>query len=66
MRLLAKRFIINSGIFFGSPNAGTGMTGVLTHSEERFGHFQIQIGAKHFPEYPSEPMPKRVILYARL
>ena len=28
------------------------MTGVLTHTEERFSHFQLQIGSKLFPEYP--------------
>ena len=37
---------------FWSPNAGVGQTGYLTHAEERFNHFQLQIGAKLFPEYP--------------
>ena len=37
---------------FWSPNSGNGMTGVLTHTEERFSHFQLQIGSKLFPEYP--------------
>jgi hypothetical protein len=37
---------------FWSPNAGTGMTGVLTHTGEKFTHFQLQIGSKLFPEYP--------------
>jgi hypothetical protein len=37
---------------FWSPNAGTGMTGVLTHTGEKFSHFQLQIGSKLFPEYP--------------
>ena len=37
---------------FWSPNAGTGVTGTLTHSGERFTHFQLQIGSKLFPEYP--------------
>ncbi len=34
-----------------SPNAGNGQTAVLTHTEY-FLHFQLQIGAKLFPEYP--------------
>jgi hypothetical protein len=37
---------------FWSPNAGVGSTGVLTHTEERINHFQLQIGSKLFPEYP--------------
>ncbi len=37
---------------FWSPNAGNGTTNTLTHTEERFHHFQLQIGAKLFPEYP--------------
>ena len=37
---------------FWSPNAGTGTTNVLTHTEERFSHFQLQMGSKLFPEYP--------------
>jgi hypothetical protein len=36
---------------FWSPNAGTVITPTLTHIEERFSHFQLQIGAKLFPEY---------------
>jgi hypothetical protein len=37
---------------FWSPNAGTGITEVVTHLGERFSHFQLQIGSKLFPEYP--------------
>ncbi len=37
---------------FWSPNAGKGATTTLTHTQERFHHFQLQIGAKLFPEYP--------------
>ncbi len=37
---------------FWSPNAGKGTTATLTHTQERFHHFQLQIGAKLFPEYP--------------
>ena len=37
---------------FWSPNAGAGLTGVLTHTEERFSHLQLQIGSKLYPEYP--------------
>ena len=37
---------------FWSPNSGNGMTGVLTHTEERFSHFQLQIWSKLFPVYP--------------
>ncbi len=37
---------------FWSPNAGKGTTTTLTHTQERFHHFQLQIGAKLFPEYP--------------
>ena len=37
---------------FWSPNAGVGYTAVLTHTEERFHHFQLQIGSKLIPEYP--------------
>jgi hypothetical protein len=37
---------------FWSPNAGTGLTTTLTHGGEKFTHFQLQIGAKLFPEYP--------------
>ena len=37
---------------FWSPNAGTALTETLTHSGERFSHFQLQIGSKLFPEYP--------------
>jgi hypothetical protein len=37
---------------FWSPNAGTTGTTVLTHTGEKFSHFQLQIGSKLFPEYP--------------
>ncbi len=37
---------------FWSPNAGTGGTNTLTHTGEKFSHFQLQIGSKLFPEYP--------------
>ena len=37
---------------FWSPNTGTGFTDWLTHTEERMTKFQLQIGAKLFPEYP--------------
>ena len=37
---------------FWSPNAGTAGANVLTHTGERFSHFQLQIGSKLFPEYP--------------
>ena len=37
---------------FWSPNAGVGLTGTLTHTGEKFSHFQLQIGSKLFPEYP--------------
>ena len=37
---------------FWSPNAGNEITNTFTHTEERFHHFQLQIGAKLFPEYP--------------
>jgi hypothetical protein len=37
---------------FWSPNAGNGMTPNLTHTGEKFSHFQLQIGSKLFPEYP--------------
>jgi hypothetical protein len=35
------------------PNAGNAEAALATtHSEERFYHFQLQVGAKLFPEYP--------------
>jgi len=37
---------------FWSPNAGTDLTDALTHTSEKFSHFQLQIGSKLFPEYP--------------
>jgi len=37
---------------FWSPNAGTDLTNALTHTSEKFSHFQLQIGSKLFPEYP--------------
>ena len=37
---------------FWSPNAGVGQTGYLTHTDEKITRFQLQIGAKLFPEYP--------------
>ena len=37
---------------FWSPNAGTGGTSTLTHTGDKFSHFQLQIGSKLFPEYP--------------
>ena len=37
---------------FWSPNAGIGGTNFLTHTGEKFSHFQLQIGSKLFPEYP--------------
>ena len=37
---------------FWSPNAGAGATSYLTHTGEKFSHFQLQIGSKLFPEYP--------------
>ena len=37
---------------FWSPNAGNARTQFPTQTEERFHHFQLQIGAKLFPEYP--------------
>ncbi len=44
-------FVSLDKTFTGDPfkfhnNAGVGQTGYLTHTEERFSHFQLQIGAK--------------------
>ncbi len=37
-----------------SPTAVVGQTGYLKHTEERFSHFQLQVGAELFPEHPVE------------
>ena len=34
---------------FWSPNAGVGLTNTLTHTGEKFSHFQLQIGSTTFP-----------------
>ncbi len=39
---------------FWSPSAGVGLTSTLTHTGEKFSHFQLRIGSKLFPEYPTK------------
>ena len=37
---------------FWSPNVGAGVEDYVNHIKERMSRFQLQVGAKLFPEYP--------------